>query len=155
MRQISELSIGVGISTGPALVGNMGLETRFDYSCIGDTVNVASRVEGACKTVGYDIVVVEETRAAAPRLAFLEAGSLMLKGKSQREPIHILVGDESMAESAAFKALKPAHEAAVAALKSGAAATAEIASCRPLADAVDARLARFYDILGERADDFA
>ena len=154
-HQISELSIGVGISTGPALVGNMGLETRFDYSCIGDTVNVASRVEGACKTVGYDIVVVEETRAVAPRLAFLEAGSLMLKGKSQREPIHILVGDGSIAESAAFQALKPAHEAAVAALKTGAAATAEIARCRPLAEAVDARLARFYDILGERADDFA
>jgi adenylate cyclase len=155
VRLISELSIGVGISTGPALVGNMGLETRFDYSCIGDTVNVASRVEGACKTVGYDIVVVEETRAAAPRLAFLEAGSLMLKGKSQREPIHILVGNADIAESASFKVLKPAHEMAVAALKAGVAATEEIARCRELAEAVDPRLARFYDILGERAGDFA
>ncbi len=80
----ADLALGIGISTGEALVGNMGLETRFDYSCLGDTVNVASRVEGACKTVGYDIVVVEQTRRAAPDFAYLEAGSLKLKGKTAR-----------------------------------------------------------------------
>ena len=62
---MKDIYIRIGISTGEALVGNMGLETRFDYSCIGDTVNVASRVEGACKTIGYDICAVEATRAGA------------------------------------------------------------------------------------------
>lgn len=150
-----DIAIGTGMSTGPAFVGNMGLETRFDYSCIGDTVNVASRVEGACKTVGYDIVIVEETRSRAAALATLEAGSLYLKGKSARERIHVLVGDEAVATSPSFLALRDAHEAAIAALTSGRPADAEITTCRVAAAAVDPNLARFYDLLAERADDFA
>src|SRR5204863_8568153 len=63
------LAVGVGLSTGIALVGNMGLETRFDYSTIGDPVNVASRVESESKAVGYDIVAAEPTALAAPELA--------------------------------------------------------------------------------------
>src|SRR5690606_26577835 len=74
----SDIHIGVGIATGPALVGNMGLETRCDCSCIGDTVNTAARVEGACKSVGYDLVVTTETRSAASDLAFLTAGAITL-----------------------------------------------------------------------------
>jgi adenylate cyclase len=145
----------VGISTGPALVGNMGLESRFDYSCLGDTVNVASRVEGACKMVGYDIVVVEETRERAGDLAFLEAGSLRLKGKSAREPIHLLVGDAVMAQSAAFAALAEAHQLALAAIRAGSGGEAAIARCAELAQAVDAGLSRFYDLIRERTADFA
>src|SRR5690606_15941321 len=65
------IAIGIGIATGPALVGNMGFEQRFDYSCIGDTVNIASRIESACKSVGYDILVTKPTADAAPELAYL------------------------------------------------------------------------------------
>ena len=72
---VDEVVIGVGISTGEALVGNMGLETRFDYSALGDTVNVASRVESACKEMGYDLLVTSATRDAAGDLAFLDAGA--------------------------------------------------------------------------------
>ena len=151
---VAELSIGIGISTGEALVGNMGLETRFDYSCIGDTVNVASRVEGACKTIGYDIVVVEETRAAAPDLAYLEAGSLLLKGKSARAPIHILVGDRMVAGSAAFLALGAAHAAAIEALRADQAIAEALGRCRELCEEIDPRLGGFYDLLAQRAADF-
>src|SRR5690606_6336744 len=66
-----EVVIGIGISTGEALVGNMGLETRFDYSALGDTVNVASRVESACKDMGYDILVTTSTSDAVPDFAVL------------------------------------------------------------------------------------
>ena len=154
-REPAELSwIGVGISnSGPALVGNMGLESRFDYSCLGDTVNTASRVEGACKSVGYDITVVEATRDAAPDLAFLEAGSLVLKGKAAREPIFVLVGDAAVAEGETFARLRAAHETAIAALRSGAPADAAIEACRALAGQLDARLVRFYDALAARAED--
>jgi len=154
-REPAELAVGIGISTGPALVGNMGLETRFDYSCLGDTVNVASRVEGACKTIGYDIVVVEETRAAAAELAFLEAGSLLLKGKAAREPIHILVGDAVVAKSTAFAELRAAHETAIAALQQGSWADEAAVACKAAAGKVDPRLIGFYDLLLLRMEDFA
>ena len=148
------LVCGVGIASGAALAGNMGLETRFDYSVVGDTVNVASRVEGACKEVGYDMVVVEATRAAAPDFAFLEAGSVHLKGKSRREPIHVLVGDAGVAASVAFTELRTAHRRAVERLRHGEAAAGDIAACKALAKAVEPGLGRFYDRLGERQADF-
>jgi len=151
----SRIVIGMGISTGDALVGNLGLETRFDYSCVGDTVNLASRVEGACKAVGYDIVVSHSTRQAAPGLAFLESGSIALKGKTSRQTIHILVGDQALAQSPTFVALRRQHEAAVKALQAGGAARSEIARCLELAPAVDANLITFYRRLGERQADFA
>jgi adenylate cyclase len=149
------VTIGIGISTGEALVGNMGLETRFDYSCVGDTVNVASRVEGACKVVGYDVVVVDSTRSAAPELAFLDAGSIALKGKAARALIHILVGDAALARSPTFKALESAHRTAIASLGQGRIADDAMAQCLALSRSVDPRLQEFYRLLPERQEDFA
>jgi adenylate cyclase len=153
-HSIDELAIRIGISTGSALVGNLGLETRFDYSCVGDTVNVASRVEGACKMVGYDIVVVDATREAAPDMAFLEAGSITLKGKAKREPIHILVGDEALANTRGFQSLAVAHVEAVYALTEGRKANAAIDRCLPLITFPDRRLFQFYETLRTRTGDY-
>ncbi|MEO7223969.1 MAG: adenylate/guanylate cyclase domain-containing protein, partial [Devosia sp.] len=151
---IKEIAIGIGMSTGPALVGNLGLESRFDYSCIGDTVNVASRVEGASKTVGYDIVVSGSTRRQSPGLAFLEAGSISLKGKSAREELHLLVGDDALAQTPAFSVLRDAHAIVVSEMTAGRDASAAIGACVVLAADVDPRLGKFYALLPERADDF-
>ena len=152
---IDEIVIGIGIATGEALVGNMGLETRFDYSAVGDTINTASRVEGACKEVGYDIVVVEATRAAAADFAFLEAGSILLKGKSHREAIHILVGDAALALGADFMALRAEHERLLGALRDGRDAAGLVASCGLRAATIDPRLVQFYEKLTSRKADFA
>jgi adenylate cyclase len=147
------IAIGIGISTGPALVGNMGFEARFDYSCIGDTVNVASRIEGACKVVGYDIVVTAETRAATPELAFLSGGSVALKGISEPEPVHLLVGSASLARSEPFSTLSADHAALLIAWAAGNDDTALFERCRSAAAQLDARLVDFYDTcLGRRAD---
>jgi adenylate cyclase len=149
------VSIGIGIATGEAVVGNMGLDTRFDYSCLGDTVNVASRVEGASKTVGYDIVVVEATRAAAPDLAFLAAGAVRLKGKSARLVLHVLVGNEALAATPAFAALASAHAGLVAGLTEGRLDAGALARCMTLALAVEPGLKRFYETVPDRFEDFS
>lgn len=148
------IRIGIGIATGPALVGNMGFEERFDYSCVGDTVNVASRLESMCKAVGHELIVSAATAAAARELAFLDAGRIELKGMSGREAILILVGDEKVEQSTAFLLLSEAHDALVVELLSGQASAGRIANCRALSAAVDPRLAAFYDALPGRIDDF-
>jgi len=55
------IEIGIGINTGTAVIGNMGSDTRFDYSAIGDCVNTAARLESATKEVGVDILIGEST----------------------------------------------------------------------------------------------
>lgn len=150
---VDRLGIGIGLSTGEALVGNMGLDTRFDYSALGDTVNVASRVEGCCKEVGYDIVIADPLRRAAPDFAMLEAGAVALKGKAGRVPIHILVGDKAMAETGTFRLLRASHAEALAALRDGRDARGAIAECMALARQIEPGLKGFYDHLPARAAD--
>jgi adenylate cyclase len=153
--QVSEpIAIGIGLSTGPALVGNMGFESRFDYSCIGDTVNTASRLEGACKIVGYDILVTAETRAAARGFAYLSAGTMVLKGISVPEPIHLLVGNAECAASPTFQTLEERHAALVAAWAEGHVARTHLDHCIEAAGAVDPRLATFYAACEQRRGDF-
>ena len=77
----------------------MGAETRFNYSAVGDTVNVAARIESASKHLGHDIVVSESSASALQEMAMLEAGHLELKGKSARQRLYVLVGDRELAAS--------------------------------------------------------
>ena len=148
------IHIGIGIATGPALVGNMGFEKRFDYSCVGDTVNVASRIEGVCKSVGYSILATAETAAEAQNLAFLDAGWVELKGMSGREPIKLLVGGEAVKSSAAFEALLTSHTELLSALTSGVLDETLLQHCRALAEKVEPELAQFYACLPTRLADF-
>lgn len=148
------IAIGIGIATGPALVGNMGFERRFDYSCIGDTVNVASRIEGQCRHVGHDIVVTAEVAEAVTNLALLPAGQVELKGMSGREQVHILVGDEALANSEPFARLQQAHQRLLADLAAARDHSASLDACRRAALEVDSGLGSFYATCGERAEDF-
>lgn len=149
------IHIGIGIATGPALVGNMGFEKRFDYSCVGDTVNVASRTEGACKAVGYSILATAGMAAAARDLAFLDAGHVELKGMSGREAVKLLVGDEAVKSSAAFQDLLTAHVELVSALAKGTPHETLLKRCQTLAENIEPELLQFYACLPDRLADFS
>ena len=58
------VSIGIGLNTGEAVIGNLGSSTRFDYTAIGSAVNIAARCESSCKTVGVDLIIAEATATA-------------------------------------------------------------------------------------------
>jgi adenylate cyclase len=126
--------IGIGLNTGACCVGNVGSPQRFDYSILGDVVNVASRLEDATKIYQVPIVAGASTAAAAPELAFLEIDAAMMRGREQSERIYALLGDESVAASARFRTLKEVHGELLAALRSGghAEARAKLEACRSL-----------------------
>jgi adenylate cyclase len=150
------IGVGIGISSGEACVGNMGSQRRFDYSVIGDTVNIASRVESACRQVAFDIILSGSTAAGASGMAILEAGAVMVKGKSEPIAIHILVGDETVAGSAEFVALAAAHEALLTVLRDGCSnCEAALSHAKAAGEVVLPTLAGFYDAVAERRADFA
>jgi adenylate cyclase len=74
------ISIGIGVNTGKAVIGNMGSDTRFDYSAIGDAVNTAARLESATKEVGVDLLIGENTKKSCDfKLKLLDP--IKVKGK--------------------------------------------------------------------------
>jgi class 3 adenylate cyclase len=108
---IIQLNIGVGASTGSCVVGNLGSEQRFDYSALGDPVNLASRLEGQTKAYGLDIIIGDKTQALAPDFAVLEVDLIAVKGRKLPVRIYALLGEPEMAVSEAFKSLLAEHNA--------------------------------------------
>jgi adenylate cyclase len=146
------VQLGIGLNTGDCCVGNVGSPQRFDYSILGDVVNVASRLEGETKAYGVPIIVGEQTALAAPRLAFLELASVKVRGKERPERIFALIGDEAVEASESFARLKGAHARLLAAVATGDAksAKAALAECAELGGAPLARLYEHYQRQLER-----
>jgi adenylate cyclase len=101
------IKIGVGLNTGTCVVGNMGSDLRFDYSVLGDSVNLASRLEGQSKEYGFPIIVGSKTALAVKdKFAILELDFIMVKGKKEPEVIYAIAGREDTAHSGRFQRLR-------------------------------------------------
>src|SRR5467141_1056335 len=101
------INVGVGLNTGTCVVGNMGSDLRFDYSVLGDSVNLASRLEGQSKEYGFPIIVGSNTALAVKdKFAILELDFIMVKGKKEPEVIYAIAGREDTAHSGRFQRLR-------------------------------------------------
>jgi adenylate cyclase len=101
------INVGVGLNTGSCVVGNMGSDLRFSYSVLGDSVNLASRLEGQTKEYGFPIIIGSNTALAVKdRFAILELDFIMVKGKKEPEVIYAIAGREDTAQSERFQRLR-------------------------------------------------
>jgi adenylate cyclase len=96
-RVVREMQSRIGLNTGQCVIGNMGSRTRFNYTMMGDNVNLAARMESGAKSWGVYTMCTEATRAACERhgdnrLVFRPLGRIVVKGRTLPVPIHEIVG---------------------------------------------------------------
>ena len=100
-RPFKEVRIGIGLNTGNCCVGNLGSVQRFDYSAIGDEVNIASRFEGLAKVYGMTVIVGGGTVRSVPEFAALELDLVRVSGREKPTAIFtfcsLLTDDEAKA----------------------------------------------------------
>jgi len=96
-----EIGIGIGIASGQVVAGYTGTQHRATYTCVGDTVNVAARLEAQTKELGHPILIAENTRAGLGQgIAVEPQGHVVLKGKRQPVKVYAVSVDALVAGGA-------------------------------------------------------
>src|SRR5439155_18795062 len=148
-KNFVHVGVGIGINTGPCSVGNMGSAQRAAYSALGDTVNLASRLESLTRSYGVHFIIGQDTAAQAPDMALLEIDRVQVKGRAQPLAIYTLLG---AVRNAAFEKLAETQARFLAAYRSKdwAMAGRELTSCRALAP----DLGEMFDLFERRIADY-
>lgn len=149
------LKIGIGLNSGRCVVGNMGSNLRFNYSVLGDCVNLASRLEGQSKSYNVPIIIGSKTaQAAREKFALLELDYITVKGKTEPETIYTILGREDVARSEGFLRVQTLFDEMLTLYRRQefAAAGEAILRCRAAGDGFG--LSRLFDIYSRRIEGF-
>ena len=153
-RKYFPLNVGIGVNSGDVVVGNMGSDQRFDYSVLGDAVNLSARLEGQSKNYGVGIVVGGETVNLVPDdFAFIELDLIAVKGKVEAVRIFTLLGAIEVLGDPDYQAFQAKHVEMIDSYRGQEWARAKelLKECRAI-ETYD--LGVLYDLYDERLDEY-
>jgi adenylate cyclase len=111
-HKVNKIAVTVGINTGVCVVGNMGSDLRFDYSALGDAVNISARIQSFAGNYGFPVVIGEDTVEKIPeKFAFLELDFIAVKGRATPTYLFALMGHAHVRETQAYQDLDGALQA--------------------------------------------
>jgi adenylate cyclase len=147
------LRIGIGLNSGPCVVGNMGSDFRFNYSVLGDTVNLASRLEARTKDYRLSLVIGSRTaERAKEKFITMEIDLIQVKGKKQPETVFTVLGPKEVAQDRRCGELSELNAQMLASYRKQRwdEATALIGRCRKVANGFGVE--GLYDMYLERIE---